>query len=100
MTPLISTLKLKSCKVLLPEEQLSMEIAQLCKSTYNNQLQQYMICLYHKRNMSQIWQVNTLWQSQSYRSHHNAYLHGLTNVPTKYQSFTSYGNQEITWTRF
>ena len=40
-----------------------MEIAQLCKSTYNNQLQQS-IYLYHERNMFQIWKVNTLWQSQ------------------------------------
>ena len=23
------------------------------------------ICLWHERNVSQIWQVNTLWQSQS-----------------------------------
>ena len=37
---------------------MSMEIAQLCKSTYNNQLQQSMyIC--HKTSMSQVWQVNT-----------------------------------------
>ena len=35
-----------------------MEIAQLCKSTYNNQLKQS-IYLCHKRNMFQIWQVNT-----------------------------------------
>ena len=70
-----------------------MEIAQLCKSAYNNQLQQSIyLChkskvkvgvlrpvqqpgsywdrsselpLCHKRNMSQMWQVNTLWQSQS-----------------------------------
>ena len=35
-----------------------MEIAQLNKSTFNNQLQQSTyIC--DKRNMSQIWQVNT-----------------------------------------
>ena len=33
-------------------------------SKNNNQLQQS-IYLYHKRNMSQIWQVNTLCQSQS-----------------------------------
>ena len=44
-----------------------MEKAQLCKSAYNNQLQQS-IYLCHKRNMSQIWQVKTLWQSQSERS--------------------------------
>ena len=40
-----------------------MEIAQLCKSAYNNQLQQS-IYLCHKRKMSQIWQVNTLWQKK------------------------------------
>ena len=40
-----------------------METAQLCKNTYNNQLQQS-IYLCHKRNMSQIWQVNTLWETK------------------------------------
>ena len=40
-----------------------MEIAKLCKSTYNNQLQQSTY-LCDKRNMSQIWQVITLWQSK------------------------------------
>ena len=40
-----------------------MEIAQLCKSAYNNQLQQS-IYRCHTRKMSQIWQVNTLWQDQ------------------------------------
>ena len=40
-----------------------MEIAQLCKSAYNNQLQQS-IYLCHKRKMSQIWQVNTFCQSE------------------------------------
>ena len=39
-----------------------MEQAQLCKSAYNNPLQQS-IYLCHKRKMSQIWQVNTLRQS-------------------------------------
>ena len=39
-----------------------MEIVKLCKSTYNNQLQQSTY-LCHKRNMSQIWQVNILLQS-------------------------------------
>ena len=39
-----------------------MEIAQLCKSAYNNRLQQS-IYLCHTRT-SQIWQVNTLWQSK------------------------------------
>ena len=61
-----------------------MEKAQLCKSAYNNQLQQS-IYLCDKRKMSQIWQVNTLWLSQSYRSHHDAHLHLLTNVLTKCQ---------------
>ena len=59
----------------------------LCKSAYNNQLQQS-IYLCHERKMSQIWQVNTLWQSQSYRSHHDARLHPLTNVPTRCQPST------------
>ena len=40
---------------------MSIEIAQLCKRTYNNQLQQS-INLCYKRNKSQIWKVNTLWQ--------------------------------------
>ena len=40
-----------------------MEIAQLCKSAYNNHLQQP-IYLCHKRKMSQIWQVNKLWHSK------------------------------------
>ena len=40
-----------------------MEIAQLWKGASNNQLQQSMY-LCHKRKMSQIWQVNTHWQSQ------------------------------------
>ena len=35
-----------------------MEIAQLCKSAYNNQLQQS-IYPCHKRKMSQIWQLKT-----------------------------------------
>ena len=40
-----------------------MEIAQLCKTVYNNQLQQSKnLC--HKRKISQIWQMNTLWQSK------------------------------------
>ena len=57
-----------------------MEIAHLCKITYNYQLQQS-IYLYHKRNMSQIWQVNTLAEPKL-RSHHaDAYLQTLINVP-------------------
>ena len=55
-----------------------MEVAQLCKSAYNNQLQQF-IYLCHKRKMS----------------HHDAHLHPLTNVPTKCQPSTPYGIQEI-----
>ena len=39
-----------------------MEIAKLCKRAYSSQLQQS-IYLCHKRKMSQIWHVNTLWQS-------------------------------------
>ena len=76
-----------------------MEIAQLCKSTYNNQLQQS-VYLCHKRNMSQIWQVYTLWQSQSLISHHDAHLRPLTNVPTKRQPSTPYRMQEIAWIWF
>ena len=67
-----------------------MEIAQLYKSTYNNQLQQS-IYLCYKMNMSQIWQVNKLWQSQSKRSHHDTHLHPITNIPTKYQLPTPCG---------
>ena len=38
-----------------------MEIEQLSKGTFNNQLQQYTnIC--DERNISQIWQVTNLWQ--------------------------------------
>ena len=62
-----------------------MEIAQLWKSSYDNQLQQS-IC--HKRKMSQIWQLKTLWQSQNLRSHHDAHLHPLINVPAKCQPST------------
>ena len=51
-----------------------MEIAQLYKSTYNTQFQQSMHPC-HISNMSQIWQVNTLLQSQSQRSHHDAHPH-------------------------
>ena len=75
-----------------------MEIAQLCKSTCNNQLQQS-IYFCHKRNMSQIWQVNALCQSQSKRSHHDAHLHPLTNVPTKCQPSTPNRIQEIAQTK-
>ena len=41
-----------------------MEIAQLCKSAHNNQVQQS-IYLCHKRNMSQIWQMNTLCRAKA-----------------------------------
>ena len=34
------------------------------------------------------------------RSHHDAHLHPLTNVPTKCQPSTPYGIQEIAQTRF
>ena len=59
MTALISKLKFMKLQNLLIGEQLSIEIAQLCKKTYNKELQQS-IYLCHKRRMSQIWQVNTL----------------------------------------
>ena len=77
-----------------------MEIVQLCKSIYNNQLlQSTYLC--HKRNMSQIWQVNTFWHSQSLRSHHDdAYLQTLTNILTKCQPSTPSGFQEMAWSRF
>ena len=80
-----------------------MEIVQLSKSTFNNQLQQSTY-LYDKSNMSQIWEVNTFWQSQ--RSHHkNAHLHPLnlhplTNVPTKYQFPMPYSFRDIAQTIF
>ena len=54
-----------------------MDIAQLCKSTYNNQLQQSKVKL-----------------------NHDAHLQPLTNVPTKCQLSTPYGIQEIAQTRF
>ena len=44
--------------------------------------------------MYQIWQVNTFWQSQNKRSHHDAHLHPLTNVPTKCQPSTTYRIQD------
>ena len=69
-----------------------MEIAQLCKITYNNELQQS-IYLCHNRRLSQIWQMNTLWQNQ--RSHHDAHLQPLTNVSTECQPSTPYGIQEM-----
>ena len=71
-----------------------MEKAQLCKSGYNNQFSSS-IYLCHKRKMSQIWQVNTLCQSQSKRAHHHAHLHPLTNVPTKCHPSTPYRIKEI-----
>ena len=40
-----------------------MEIAQLSKSLYNNKLQKS-IYRSDKGNLSEVWQVNTLWQSQ------------------------------------
>ena len=59
MTALFSKLKIIKLKNLLIGEYLLMEIAQLCKSAYNNQLQQS-IYLCHKKKMSHLWQVNTL----------------------------------------
>ena len=76
-----------------------MEIAQLYQSTYNNKLQQSIYICY-KRNMSQIWQENTLWQSQSEGSHHDVHLHPLSNVPTMCQPSTPYRIQEIARTIF
>ena len=43
--------------------------------------------------MSQLWLVNTLWQSQA-KGHHDAHLHSLTNVPTKCQPSIPYRIQE------
>ena len=46
------------------------------------------------------WQVNTLGQSQSYRSHYDdAHLQTLSNVPTKCPPSTPYGIQEMAQTR-
>ena len=41
-----------------------MEIAQLYKSTHNNQLQQSIRDLFHKRNVSQLWHVHTLCRAK------------------------------------
>ena len=61
------------------------------KCAFNNWLQQSAY-LCDKRNMSQIWQVNTIWQSQGYRSHHDvAHLQTPTNVSTKYLLPIFYG---------
>ena len=65
---------------------MSMYIAQLCKSTYNNQLQQS-IYLCHERNMSQIWQVSTLCKAKGHTM-----MYTLTNVPIKCQPSTPYGH--------
>ena len=71
-----------------------MKRAQLCKSAYNNQLQQS-IHLCHKRKMSQVCHVNSLWHSHSSMSHHDAHLHTITNILTKCQPSTPYGIKEI-----
>ena len=59
-----------------------MEKGQLCKSTYNNQLQQ---SIYHRhtRNMSPIWQYGTMMHTY--------------NFPTRSQPSTPYGMQQ--WPR-
>ena len=56
MSAFIRKFKIMKLYNLLIGEQLSMEIAQLCKITHNNQLQQS-IYLSHQRNMSQIWKT-------------------------------------------
>ena len=70
-----------------------MEIAQLCKSTFNNKLQQTMY-LCNKRNMSQIWWTD--FGRVKVKGHimmHN--YTPLTNVHTKCQTSTPYRIQEI-----
>ena len=47
-------------------------------------------------NMSQTWQVDTLWQ----RSHNDAHLYPLTSVPIKCQPSANYGIQETARTGF
>ena len=74
-----------------------MEIAQLCKSAYNNQLQQS-VYLCHKRKMSQIWQVHTL-QVQSKKVKPRC-TPTTPNVSTTCQPSTPYGIKEIFQTRF
>ena len=71
-----------------------MEKAQLCKSAYNNQLQQSKY-LCHKRKMSQIWQVTILWQGAKLKVTPRCTPTPLTNVLTKYQPSTPYGIKEI-----
>ena len=51
--------------------------------------------------MSQIWQLNTPWQSK--KVHHDAHIHLHTlphQCPTKRQPSAPYGIQEIAQTRF
>ena len=62
-----------------------MEIVHLIRGTFYNQLQQS-IYLCHKRNMRQIWQLNTLCRAK--RSHHVEHPQPLTNVHTKRQPST------------
>ena len=63
-----------------------MEIAQLCKSTYNNQLQQS-ICL------SNMVREHTMTEPKL-KVTPSCTLHLLTNVPTKCQTSTPYRIQE------
>ena len=69
-----------------------MEIAQLCKSACNNQLQQS-IYLCHKRKKSQIGEHT--FAEPKLKLHHDAHLHPLTYVPTKCELSAPYGIQEI-----
>ena len=66
-----------------------MEIAQLCKSTFNNQLQQS-IYLCHKKKMSQIWQY--ILKRQDFKFMVTITRSMITpttptNVPTKFSTF-------------
>ena len=63
-----------------------MEIAQLCKSAFNNQLQQS-ICLCHKRNISQIQFGRAKVKGHTIMHTYTP----LTNVPAKDQPSTPYG---------
>ena len=95
---LISKLKIINLLNFLNEVRLSIEIAQLSKSTVNNQLQQ---SSYDERNMFQIWQVNTLCGSEGLNvASCDAHLNSLSNIPTKYQLPVPYSFQDISLTRF
>ena len=66
-----------------------MEIAQLCKSTYNNHFQQTIyLCL--RETVSNMASKHILPEPKL-RSHHDAHLHPLINVPTKCQPSSPYG---------